>query len=178
MAVRLGQRPVWRSEAAGLRAGPAASPIWGRTMAKYILRRVIQAIPVLIGISLITYFILIIAPGGPLARFAQNPRDHAGADRGIPAPLGPAGSDPHPVLQVAGRVRRKAFLINALPGGTITIGDLTIQLPVAATTASSTATSATRSSTESGHRRHRQRASCRPSSSPARPTSLDRARRS
>jgi peptide/nickel transport system permease protein len=43
-------------------------------MLKYVLRRSVQAIPVLVGISLITYFILIIAPGGPLARFAQNPR--------------------------------------------------------------------------------------------------------
>ena len=43
-------------------------------MVKYFVRRAIQAIPVLLGISLITYFILLIAPGGPYARFAQNPR--------------------------------------------------------------------------------------------------------
>ena len=43
-------------------------------MTKYVLRRVIQAIPVLIGISIVVYLILLAAPGGPTAKFAQNPR--------------------------------------------------------------------------------------------------------
>jgi len=43
-------------------------------MIKYAIRRTLQAIPVLIGISIIIYAILLIAPGGPEARFAQNPR--------------------------------------------------------------------------------------------------------
>jgi peptide/nickel transport system permease protein len=43
-------------------------------MTKYILRRVVQAIPVLIGITIVVYAILQLAPGGPQARFAQNPR--------------------------------------------------------------------------------------------------------
>ena len=43
-------------------------------MIKYIIRRVLQAIPVLIGISIVVYSILLAAPGGPTARFAQNPR--------------------------------------------------------------------------------------------------------
>jgi peptide/nickel transport system permease protein len=43
-------------------------------MTKYIIRRVIQAIPVLFGITLVVYSILLAAPGGPTARFAQNPR--------------------------------------------------------------------------------------------------------
>jgi peptide/nickel transport system permease protein len=43
-------------------------------MTKYILRRVVQAIPVLIGITIVVYAILQLAPGGPQAKFASNPR--------------------------------------------------------------------------------------------------------
>ncbi len=43
-------------------------------MSKYVIRRVIQAIPVLFGISVVCYLILALAPGGPEQRFAQNPR--------------------------------------------------------------------------------------------------------
>jgi peptide/nickel transport system permease protein len=43
-------------------------------MTKYVVRRVVQAIPVLFGISIAVYAILLAAPGGPTARFAQNPR--------------------------------------------------------------------------------------------------------
>lgn len=43
-------------------------------MVKYIVRRLIQAIPVLIGITIVVYAILLAAPGGPLNRFANNPR--------------------------------------------------------------------------------------------------------
>jgi peptide/nickel transport system permease protein len=43
-------------------------------MAKYILRRIVQAVPVLIGITIVVYAILLAAPGGPTARFANNPR--------------------------------------------------------------------------------------------------------
>jgi ABC-type dipeptide/oligopeptide/nickel transport systems, permease components len=43
-------------------------------LTKYIIRRVIQAIPVLFGITIVVYSILLAAPGGPTAKFAQNPR--------------------------------------------------------------------------------------------------------
>lgn len=43
-------------------------------MTKYIVRRIIQAIPVLFGISIVVYGILLAAPGGPTAKFANNPR--------------------------------------------------------------------------------------------------------
>jgi len=43
-------------------------------MTKYVIRRIIQAIPVLFGITIVVYAILLAAPGGPTARFAQNPR--------------------------------------------------------------------------------------------------------
>lgn len=43
-------------------------------MAKYVLRRLIQAVPVIIGISIVVYAILLSAPGGPVQKFANNPR--------------------------------------------------------------------------------------------------------
>jgi len=43
-------------------------------MAKYLVRRLIQAIPVVIGISIISYAIMLSAPGGPVERFANNPK--------------------------------------------------------------------------------------------------------
>jgi peptide/nickel transport system permease protein len=43
-------------------------------MARYIVRRVISSLPVLLLTSVLIYGILLIAPGGPTARFAQNPR--------------------------------------------------------------------------------------------------------
>jgi peptide/nickel transport system permease protein len=98
-------------------------------MIKYIVRRVIQAIPVLIGISLITYFILLIAPGGPTARFAQNPKiTQAQLDAfkhrwGLDQPI------PVQYCDWLGVCGDKGFLINALPGGTIDIAGLTINLP-------------------------------------------------
>lgn len=42
-------------------------------MTKYILRRILQSIPTLIGISIITYLIIDIAPGNPLSQLTQNP---------------------------------------------------------------------------------------------------------
>jgi peptide/nickel transport system permease protein len=41
---------------------------------KYVVRRIVQAIPVLFGITLVVYGILLAAPGGPTAKFANNPR--------------------------------------------------------------------------------------------------------
>lgn len=43
-------------------------------MTKYLVRRLIQAIPVVIGITVITYAIMLSAPGGPVERFANNPK--------------------------------------------------------------------------------------------------------
>jgi len=43
-------------------------------MGKYVIRRLVQAIPVIIGISIVTYAIMLMAPGGPQQRFASNPR--------------------------------------------------------------------------------------------------------
>src|SRR3954463_12807780 len=43
-------------------------------MTKFVIRRAIQAIPVLFGITVVVYGILLAAPGGPQAKFANNPR--------------------------------------------------------------------------------------------------------
>jgi len=43
-------------------------------MTKYVVRRLIQAVPVMIGITIVIYAIMLSAPGGPVQRFAQNPR--------------------------------------------------------------------------------------------------------
>ena len=43
-------------------------------MTTFILRRLAQAIPVLFGISIAVYAILLLAPGGPEQRFVGNPR--------------------------------------------------------------------------------------------------------
>jgi peptide/nickel transport system permease protein len=43
-------------------------------MTKYVVRRLIQAIPVVIGITIVCYAIMLSAPGGPQSRFAGNPR--------------------------------------------------------------------------------------------------------
>jgi peptide/nickel transport system permease protein len=41
-------------------------------MTKYVVRRVVQAVPVLIGITIVIYAIMLLAPGGPTVRFSQN----------------------------------------------------------------------------------------------------------
>ena len=42
-------------------------------MAAYVVRRLSQAVPLLIGISLVAFVMLRLAPGGPMAVYAQNP---------------------------------------------------------------------------------------------------------
>lgn len=43
-------------------------------MIKFVIRRILQAVPVLFGITVVVYGILLTAPGGPEAKFANNPR--------------------------------------------------------------------------------------------------------
>ena len=42
-------------------------------MQKYILRRIVQSIPTLLGITLLVYFIVLLAPGDPVALLAFDP---------------------------------------------------------------------------------------------------------
>jgi peptide/nickel transport system permease protein len=43
-------------------------------MTKYVLRRVLGAIPVVIGITIVVYALMLLAPGGPQAKFQNNPK--------------------------------------------------------------------------------------------------------
>jgi peptide/nickel transport system permease protein len=43
-------------------------------MVKFILRRLIQSIPTLFGITVLTFFLMILAPGGPESLVVENPR--------------------------------------------------------------------------------------------------------
>jgi peptide/nickel transport system permease protein len=98
-------------------------------MGKYIIRRLLQAIPVLIGISLVTYFILLIAPGGPMARFAQNPRITAAQIEAFQRRWGLLDPIPVQYCKWLGVCGEKPFLINALPGGTFEFAGLKFELP-------------------------------------------------
>src|SRR5229473_644423 len=42
-------------------------------MGRYVLRRLLQAIPLLLGITIISFAILKAVPGGPLAAYEANP---------------------------------------------------------------------------------------------------------
>ncbi len=42
-------------------------------MVRYVIRRLLQAIPMLVGISFAAFVLLRLAPGGPMAVYAQNP---------------------------------------------------------------------------------------------------------
>ena len=42
-------------------------------MAVYVVRRLLQAIPLLVGLSFAGFVLLRLAPGGPMAVYAQNP---------------------------------------------------------------------------------------------------------
>jgi peptide/nickel transport system permease protein len=98
-------------------------------MVKYAIRRLLQAIPVLLGISVLIYAILLMAPGGPEARFAQNPRISAEQVAAFRHRWGL--DDPIPVqyCKWLGVCGDKPFLINALPGGTIDLVGVKIDLP-------------------------------------------------
>lgn len=51
-------------------------------MIKYILKRIVQVIPVLLGVSIIVFLMLSLSPGGPGASGARHERE-AGADRSL-----------------------------------------------------------------------------------------------
>lgn len=46
-------------------------------MGRYLIRRLLVAVPLLIGVSLILYFLMRLAPGGPEAVYGQNPHVRA-----------------------------------------------------------------------------------------------------
>ena len=97
-------------------------------MIKYIIRRSIQAIPVLVGITVVCFFLMHLQPGSPADRFAQNPRitlDQVAAFKhrwGLDSPLWVQYFDWLGLWGDKG-------ILNALPGGTLHILGLTIALP-------------------------------------------------
>ena len=93
-------------------------------MIKYVVRRLIQAIPVLIGISIVTYGILRLAPGGPTGRFAQNV--HITQEQIEQFKHRWGLDDPIPIayLKWIGVMGDKPPLINALPGGSIELAEV------------------------------------------------------
>ena len=71
-------------------------------MIKFVIRRVLQAIPVLFGITIVVYGILLAAPGGPTAKFANNPKMTEEQKLKFKARLGAGSADPDPVLPLDG----------------------------------------------------------------------------
>jgi peptide/nickel transport system permease protein len=51
----------------------ACSPLWKGAMTRYIIRRIIQAIPLLLLISFTVFMLMQLIPGGPLAAYQNNP---------------------------------------------------------------------------------------------------------
>lgn len=65
-------------------------------MGRYILRRLLQQIPIMIGVSILVFAIIQIAPGNPLASYTQDPNMTKEAMEAIKAAH---GLDKHPVIQ-------------------------------------------------------------------------------
>jgi peptide/nickel transport system permease protein len=57
-------------------------------MFQYISRRLLQAIPIFFGITLFSYFLMVIAPGNPVVRLTFNPRMRAEERAALAAQLG------------------------------------------------------------------------------------------
>jgi peptide/nickel transport system permease protein len=57
-------------------------------MIKYIIRRLLQSIPILFGITLLSYLLMTAAPGGPVAALAFNPSISASERQRLEARLG------------------------------------------------------------------------------------------
>src|SRR6476661_914372 len=64
-------------------------------MGKYIIRRLVTAVPTLVAISIVLFAIISLAPGDPLAQFAADPRVPEAVKENIRKQLGL--SDPLPV---------------------------------------------------------------------------------
>ena len=113
-------------------------------MTKYIIRRLIQAIPVLFGITIVVYAILLAAPGGPTARFANNPKFTAadvdkfkkswGLDQPIPVQycrwMGICNPDNEGLAAFVGPTGWPAFLPTGVSGVTngVLHGDLGVSI--------------------------------------------------
>ena len=114
-------------------------------MGKYVIRRLVQAIPVLIGISIVIYAIMLHGPGWPGAEVRQQPPDDERAEGKVHQGLGPRPADPDPVRPLDRPPATPTARASA-PSSAQRLAELPADRASAApTTASSTATSATRS---------------------------------
>ncbi|MGA3057277.1 MAG: ABC transporter permease [Candidatus Limnocylindrales bacterium] len=98
-------------------------------MLKYIIRRTLEAIPVLIGISFACFFVMYLAGGNPAGRFAQNPRVTQEQIEAFKHKWGLDQPWPIQYCKWLGACGDQPFLINALPYGTLEVAGLKIDLP-------------------------------------------------
>jgi peptide/nickel transport system permease protein len=97
-------------------------------MIKYIVRRSLQAIPVLIGITVVCFVLMHLQPGNPADRFAQNPKITQAQIAAFEHRWGLSDPLPEQYCKWLGVCGDKGVL-NALPGGTLNIAGLSISLP-------------------------------------------------
>ncbi len=97
-------------------------------MLKYIVRRLIQAIPVLIGITLVTFLLMHLQPGNPTDKFMQNPKVTADQIAAFEHRWGLLDPLWLQYLKWLGVWGDKGFL-NFLPGGTWHIFGLSLAMP-------------------------------------------------
>src|SRR5690606_38177174 len=64
-------------------------------MVKYTLRRLVQAIPIFFGITILSYLLMTAAPGGPTSALAMDPRISPQQRAALAARLGV--NDPWPI---------------------------------------------------------------------------------
>lgn len=76
-------------------------------MGKYIIRRLLQQIPIMIGVSILVFGIIQLAPGNPLASYTQDPNM---TKENMEALKKAYGLDKHPVVQYF------EYMTNALKG--------------------------------------------------------------
>lgn len=57
-------------------------------MTKYILRRLIQAVPTILGITILSYAVMVLAPGGPAQSLTMSPKFNAAERQAVAERLG------------------------------------------------------------------------------------------
>ena len=72
-------------------------------MARFLVRRLIQAIPTLIGISIIAFAIMTLAPGGPTTALASDPKFDGTTTRSNRNSVRRKRPHPYPIYAVVNR---------------------------------------------------------------------------
>jgi peptide/nickel transport system permease protein len=97
-------------------------------MLKYIIRRSIQAIPVLFGITVACFMLMHLQPGNPADRFAQNPKITQAQIAAFKHRWGLDESLPVQYCMWLGVCGDKGVM-NVLPGGDFHLAGMTVGLP-------------------------------------------------